>query len=167
MEVPNSLPPNVPAVPTLYEWAGGMVAFERLTALFYQKVLADDLLEPVFGRMSADHPQHVAHFLAEVFGGPPQYSTVDGGSHHRMIQHHFGKYLTEAQRQRWVHLLLETADAIDLPADPEFRSAFVAYLEWGTRIAILNSHQPTVTVAPDEPMPRWGWGVPGGPYQGS
>ena len=34
--------------PTLFQWAGGTEAFERLTALFYQRV-GDD---PVLGRYS-------------------------------------------------------------------------------------------------------------------
>ena len=56
--------------PTLYEWAGGSEAFERLTAVFYEKVLQDDVLEPVFRGMDSEHPHHVAVWLAEVFGGP-------------------------------------------------------------------------------------------------
>ncbi|SFO70062.1 hemoglobin [Chitinophaga sp. YR627] len=151
-------------VPTLYEWAGGMPVFERLTTLFYAKVLQDPLLEPVFKHMSPEHQRHVAHFIAEVFGGPAFYSTNEG-SHFRMIQKHIGKHLTEAHRKQWLLLLLETADEIGLPDDPEFRSAFVAYLEWGTRIAILNSNTSDNIMNPDEPMPTWGWGVPGGPYQ--
>jgi hemoglobin len=59
---------------------------------------------------------------------------------------------------------METADEIELPDDPEFRSAFVAYLEWGTRIAVLNSNAEGVSVSETEPMPKWGWGEPGGPY---
>jgi len=152
-------------IPTLYEWAGGMPAFERLTELFYKKVLADPLLEPIFKHMSSQHQLHVAHFLAEVFGGPNAY-TAEGGSHFTMIQKHFSKNLTEAQRKRWVALLLETADEISLPDDPEFRSAFVAYIEWGTRIAVINSSADQVAVKPTEPMPRWGWGETGGPYTG-
>jgi hemoglobin len=81
-----------------------------------------------------------------------------------MIQKHLFRHLTEKHRQRWVTLLLETADEIALPDDPEFRSAFVAYIEWGARIAVLNSNNENVQVDPSEPMPRWGWGVPGGPY---
>jgi hemoglobin len=50
-----------------------------------------------------------------------------------------------------------------LPDDPEFRSAFVAYLEWGTRLAVINS-QPGATVTEDAPMPHWGWGEAKGPY---
>ena len=54
--------------PTLYEWAGGGKALERLTELFYEKVRADELLEPVFRGMDAHHPQYVAMWLGEVFG---------------------------------------------------------------------------------------------------
>lgn len=62
-------------------------------------------------------------------------------------------------------LLLECADAAGLPDDPEFRSAFVGYVEWGTRLALLNSR---LDVPPDghAPMPAWGWGETGGPYRG-
>ncbi|KQS34107.1 group II truncated hemoglobin [Dyadobacter sp. Leaf189] len=151
------------SVPTLYEWAGGMSTFENLTQQFYKKVLNDPLLEPVFKYMSPEHQLHVAHFLAEVFGGPEMYSSEEG-SHFKMIQKHLSKHLTEQHRQRWVALLLETADELNLPDDPEFRSAFVAYIEWGTRIAVINSNAETLEMNPDEPMPKWGWGVPGGPY---
>lgn len=151
-------------IPTLYEWAGGMPVFEKLMIKFYDKVLQDELIGPVFKHMSPEHQRHVAHFIAEVFGGPKLYSS-GGRSHAAMIMKHLGKHLTEAHRKRWVELLIATADELDLPADPEFRSAFVAYIEWGTRIAVINSNETGVTMNPDEPMPKWGWGEPGGPYQ--
>lgn len=151
-------------VPTLYEWAGGMPVFEKLMIAFYDKVLPDELLGPVFKHMSPQHQLHVAHFIAEVFGGPKQYSAAEG-SHAAMIRKHLGKHLTETHRKRWVELLIATADEMDLPQDPEFRSAFVAYIEWGTRIAVINSQETDIAMNPDEPMPKWGWGEPGGPYQ--
>ncbi len=150
--------------PTLYEWAGGMPALERLTAVFYDRVLADPLVGPVFAHISPEHPKHVARFLAEVFRGPPEY-TAEHGGHAAMISHHLGRRLTHEQRVRWVQLLLESADAAELPDDPEFRSAFVAYLEWGSRLAVINS-QDGATPVLDQPMPRWGWGEVGGPYRG-
>ena len=101
-------------------------------------------------------------FIAEVFGGPKRYSAEHGG-HPNMIGRHLGRALTESQRKRWIVLLLECADEIGVPADPEFRSAFVAYLEWGTRLAVLNS-QPGAAVTMDAPMPAWGWGEVKGPY---
>ena len=151
-------------IPTLYEWAGGMPVFEQLTDVFYKKVLLDPLLEPILKHMSSQHQLHVAHFIAEVFGGPSLYSTEEG-NHFKMIQKHLSKHLTEAHRKQWVHLLIESADEIGLPEDPEFRSAFVAYIEWGTRIAVLNSNTEELAMNPAEPMPKWGWGVPGKPYQ--
>ena len=68
-----------------------------------------------------------------------------------MIERHLGRALTDTQRKRWMSFLLECADEIGVPADPEFRSAFVAYLEWGTRLAVLNS-QPGCR--PRRPIPR-------------
>ena len=44
--------------PTLYEWAGGAEALERLTEIFYGKVREDPLLEPVFRNMDREHPKH-------------------------------------------------------------------------------------------------------------
>lgn len=150
--------------PTLFEWAGGMAAFERLTDIFYDRVKDDELLAPVFKDMSPGHAKNVAHFIAEVFGGPKVY-TGERGGHATMISHHLNRRLTQEQRTRWVHLICECADEAGLPDDPEFRSAFVAYIEWGSRLAVMNS-RPGVKPNPDAPMPHWGWGEVGGPYTG-
>jgi hemoglobin len=116
----------------------------------------DDVLAALFADMPAEHPQHVATWLAEVFGGPADYTAHHGGYPH-MLAKHLGLAITERQRVRWVHLICEAADAAGLPDDPEFRSAFVAYVEWGTRLAMSNS-QPGASPPPAAPVPRWGWG---------
>ncbi len=97
-----------------------------------------------------------------MFGGPDRYTRERGG-YPAMLGHHLGKGITEQQRRRWVALLLDAADATGLPADPEFRAAFVGYLEWGTRLALANS-QSDAQPPPHAPVPRWGWGV-APPYQ--
>lgn len=152
------------AVPTLYEWVGGSEALNRLTARFYQHVAQDALLAPVFAHMGADHPAHVAAFLGEVLGGPASYSAEHGG-HPHMIRQHLERHLTQSMRRQWVQLLLATADELQLPDDPEFRSALVGYLEWGSRLAVINS-QPGAAVTEHAPMPKWGWGEVKGPYTG-
>jgi len=81
-----------------------------------------------------------------------------------MIGKHVNRHLDEAKRRRWVHLLLKAADEVGLPDDPEFRSAFLAYIEWGTRIAVINS-QPGADAVSEQPMPKWGWGEVRGPYR--
>ena len=151
-------------VPSLYEWLGGYDVLEKLTTHFYEKVLRDDLLYELFKDMSPEHTKHVAMFLAEVVGGPANYSSSQGG-HAHMLKRHFGRKITQEQRGRWVALLLESADELRLPDDPEFRSALVAYLEWGSRLAVINSQLDASTSADNSiPIPHWGWGVPGGPY---
>jgi hemoglobin len=150
-------------IPTLYEWAGGTEAFMRLCAVFYDRVLADDLLAPLFARMDAEHARYVALWLAEVFGGPAVYTAEHGGYPH-MLSKHLGRAITEPQRRRWVNLMLDAADEAGLPDDPEFRAAFAGYLEWGTRLAVSNS-QPGADPPRQAPVPRWGWGV-APPYVG-
>jgi hemoglobin len=151
-------------VPTLSEWLGGPEVLNALMVKFYERVTADDLLRPLFGEMPPDHPRHVADFVGEVMGGSQAYTETRGG-HPTMLAHHFGRNISEEQRRRWVNVLLDTADEVGLPGDPEFRSALVAYLEWGSRLAVMNSKLPSGTVADSAtPMPKWGWGVPGGPY---
>ena len=152
--------------PTLFTWVGGEEALTKMTRIFYGRYVPEDpLLAPLFAHMSADHPERVAAWLGEVFGGPAAYTATFGG-YNRMVSQHLGKALTEEQRARWVQLLCRSADDAGLPADPEFRAAFVAYLEWGSRLAVVNSHLPAATAVEDgTPMPEWNWGVPGGPYQ--
>lgn len=149
-------------VPTLYEWLGGAPALERVLAHFYERVATDPLIGPLFAGMNPNHVAHVSAFIGEVFGGPPAYSAEHGG-HAAMLRHHIGKRISEAQRKRWVQLLFESADSLGLPSDPEFRSAFVAYIEWGTRLAVINS-APDAQVDVSAPMPTWGWGEVKGPY---
>jgi CDGSH-type Zn-finger protein/truncated hemoglobin YjbI len=142
--------------PTLFEWAGGFPAILRMTRIFYSKYVPEDaLVGPLFARMSPDHPERVAAWLSEVFGGPDFYSRQYGG-YSRMISQHVGKCITEEQRARWVKMLCQSAEDAMLPSDPEFRAAFVAYLEWGSRIGKENSQQGAMP-PPNMPVPRWWW----------
>ena len=150
-------------VPTLYEWAGGEEAIERLIDAFYDRVEGDPLLSPFFPEgVSEDHRDHVVAWWSEVFGGPERY-TRDLGGYERMLSRHRGLGITAEQRLRFATLMSEAADDAGLPDDPEFRAALVGYLEWGTRLAMHNS-QPHAEVAENAPVPRWGWGV-APPYQ--
>ncbi len=120
-------------------------------------MLRDELLAPLFAGMPADHPHHVAVWLGEVLGGPTAYTEGRGG-----LPAHGGQAADGPGHQRgsgrpWVELITRTADEIGLPEDPELRSAFVAYLEWGTRLARANSaraHHPPAQA----PVPLWGAG---------
>jgi hemoglobin len=149
--------------PTLHEWAGGDAAFRRLIDAFYDRVEEDDLLSRFFpGGVSEEHRSHVTRWWIEVFGGAPTYTEAHGG-YEAMLAHHRGLAIGPEQRLRFVTLMSLAADDASLPDDPEFRAAFMGYVEWGTRLALHNS-QPGATVAEHAPVPRWGWGV-APPYQ--
>ncbi|HWE33637.1 MAG TPA: CDGSH iron-sulfur domain-containing protein [Solirubrobacteraceae bacterium] len=154
--------PDPGAEPTMFEWAGGLPALTRMTRIFYEKYVPEDpLLAPLFANMSSDHPERVAKWLGEVFCGPRRYSEQYGG-YPRMVSQHIGKGLTEEKRARWVQLILRSAQEAGLPADPEFRSAFSSYIEWGSRLALENS-QPGAKPPQQMPMPHWDWNTAAGP----
>jgi len=145
------------AEPTLYEWAGGLDAIRRMIDAFYDRVEQAEIFDRLFpGGVTEEHREQVTHWWAEVFGGPARY-TEELGGYNNMLEHHRNLDITQEQRATFVATMSQAADDADLPADPEFRSALLAYLEWGTRLAFENS-QPGATPMLDAPVPRWGWG---------
>jgi len=108
--------------------------------LYERYVPADDLLAPLFAAMPPEQPQREAAVIAEAFGGPAAAQSNGRPS------------FTEEQRARWVALATRSADDAKLPADPEFRAALTAYLEWSSR-------------AGDTSPPAWDWGPAGPPVE--
>jgi hemoglobin len=142
---------------TIYEHAGGYQALHRFVDIFYSSVLADPLLQPLFG---AGRPEHVAHltaFDAEAFGGPDDFTRQLGGFSH-LIEVHRGLKITEEQRQRFVELYMAAADTAGLPDDARFRAALRSHVEFGTQVAYQNSHAETDDqLHPLREVPRWQW----------
>ncbi|PHU99549.1 oxidoreductase [Iodobacter sp. BJB302] len=135
---------------------GGRAVLRHLLETFHAKTKIDPVLAPMFEHVPDNHAEHLAMWFEEVFGGMPRYTDERGGFK-TMIGMHRNRCIQSEQRARWVTLLMETADEIGLPADPEFRSAFTAYVEWGSRRAQRNSQ----TDAPPScrvTVPKWGWG---------
>lgn len=145
-------------VPSLVEWAGGPDAITRMIGAFYDRVEGDEALSGYFpGGVSEQHRAHVTDWWVEVFGGPSHYTEEHGG-YRRMLDHHRELAITPEHRRAFVTTMSIAADDAGLPSDAEFRSALLAYLEWGTRLALENS-QPGAEVVEEAPVPRWGWGV--------
>ena len=88
------------------------------------------------------------------FGYSKIYGQTQG--HAYMIRQHLNLHIAEEARMRWIQLMLQAADIEKLPDDPEFRSALVAYFEWGTRMnQVFLDGAP---VPENSPVPIWGWG---------
>jgi hemoglobin len=143
-------------VPSLYEFAGGEEGLHRLEQTFYDSVVADPLLQPLFGAGQPQHVDHLTAFTAESFGGPDRFSRELGFAH--LIDVHRGLKITEEQRQRFVKLYLAALDAAELPDDADFRAAVLEHLDFGTRVAVQNSHAETDDdLHPLREVPRWTW----------
>lgn len=143
-------------MPTLFEHAGGEAALHRLEQLFYDSVLRDPVLQPLFGAGRPEHVDHLTAFTAESFGGPDRFSRELGFDH--LIAVHRGLKITEAQRERFVELYMQALDDAEMPADPQFRDAVREHVEFGTRVAMQNSHATSdEELHPLREVPRWTW----------
>jgi hemoglobin len=143
-------------MPTLFEHAGGEEGLHRLEDAFYPSVLADPLLQPLFGAGRPEHVDHLTAFTAESFGGPDRFSRELGFDH--LIAVHRGLRITEEQRLRFVELYLAALDTAGMPTDPEFREAVREHVEFGSRVAMRNSHATTdEELHPLREVPLWTW----------
>lgn len=143
-------------MPTLFDHAGGEEALHRLEQVFYDSVLRDPVLQPLFGAGRPEHVDHLTAFTAESFGGPDRFSRELGFEH--LISVHRGLKITEEQRQRFVELYMRALDDADMPTDPEFRQAVREHVEFGSRVAMQNSHAAgDDQLHPLREVPRWTW----------
>lgn len=144
-------------VPSLYEHAGGVEGLHRIEDAFYRSVLADPLLQPLFGQGQPQHVDHLTAFTAESFGGPDRFTREMGGFQH-LIDVHRHLEISEEQRQRFVELYMVALDAVGAPNDVAFRDAVREHVEFGSRVAMQNSHAETdAELHPLREVPRWRW----------
>ena len=143
--------------PSLYEFAGGEPAFRALAAAHHVRCLADPELNHPFSHPD-QHPHHVerlAAYWAEVLGGPPRFSTTCGDHSAVLLMHAHNGDMGDLGA-RFVACFVAAADDADLPADPAFRAALRAYMQWA--VAEVLTYSPVDAAVPtDVPMPRWSW----------
>jgi hemoglobin len=141
---------------TLFQHAGGEQGLHRLEQTFYDSVLRDPLLQPLFGAGQAKHVEHLTMFTAESFGGPDRFSRELGFAH--LIAVHRGLKITEAQRARFVDLYMAALDAAGMPDDAPFRDAVREHVVFGSHVAMQNSHAKSeAELHPLREVPRWTW----------
>jgi hemoglobin len=142
---------------SLYDHAGGHDVLRRFVDIFYSSVLADPVLQPLFGQGRPEHVDHLTAFDAESFGGPKTFSETMGGFAH-LIDAHRGLKIAEPQRLRFVELYLRAADLAGLPDDDAFRGALRSHVEFGSHVAMQNSHAETDDqLHPLREVPLWSW----------
>jgi hemoglobin len=138
---------------TLAEAAGGAETFFRIARAMHEEMVADEMLGPRFRSAAETHVTHLGMWLTEVFGGPKLYSATLGDIA-PMLRRHAGQNITEVERQRFVACATRAIEHV--VADERVREAIVAYVEWGSKIAVENSrsdHRPD----PAAGVPTWAW----------
>lgn len=115
---------------------GGAAVATAIASHFYELVLADPLLLPLFRDASEPHADRMAWWLIELFGGEAVHTKRRGGFR-TMVRAHQGLRITEAQRERWVGSMLAAVDEAALPEDA--RLEFARYVETVSRLAMNSS----------------------------
>jgi hemoglobin len=147
---------GVESSPSLYQHAGGEEALHNLEEHFYASVLADPVLQPLFGAGRPEHVDHLTAFTAESFGAADRFTRELGFEH--LIEVHRGLRITEEQRVRFVALYLAALDEVGMPPDTLFREAVRSHLEFGSMVAMQNSNATTDDeLHPLREVPRWTW----------
>lgn len=139
---------------SLYDDLGGLPALRRLSTAFYDRVLADALLAPVFAGFDQRHIERVAVWLSEVFGGPADFTAGLGG-HQSLLRSHLGLGIRDEHRTRWLELMGAAID--DVLPGTGLRPTLMAYFDWGTAIAQeVSRDAPGTELGDPGPTPRWG-----------
>lgn len=143
------------SVNSLLSAMGGASAIRNLVDGWYGRVLSDPILVPLFGAGDPHHVEHLTAFLIEVFGGEARY-TKEFGGFPGLLAAHRGLAIQDHQRRRFIELFLDEYDR-QAVSDAATRDRFAAYLDFGTEVAVVNSHAVTAAeLHPCQEVPRWG-----------
>jgi hemoglobin len=102
---------------TLYDQVGGMAFFEDLVQRFYQGVVSDPVLLPLYPEQGnfAGARRRLSLFLVQYWGGPTTYLQERG--HPRLRARHFPFSIGELERDRWLFHMRAAIEASDAPAE--------------------------------------------------
>lgn len=111
---------------SLYERVGGEEFFEQLTTVFYQGVVTNKVLRPMYPPDDLTYAREkLKLFLMQYWGGPDEYSQKRG--HPRLRMRHMPFVIDDAAREAWLtsmrHALESTA--IDQSLKDELWAYFV------------------------------------------
>ena len=121
--VPPSREPE-PIEVSLYEAVGGMPFFVALVDAFYEGVVTDAVLLPLYALDDIAGARHrLTLFLAQYWGGPTTYMEQRG--HPKLRMRHMPFHVGPAERDHW---LQHMAAAVEHAApSPEIRDTLMAY----------------------------------------
>jgi hemoglobin len=131
--------PSASEAATVYQEAGGDMAFRRLVDLFYARIETDPLLRPMFPVDLGPGKERQFLFLTQFFGGPPRYSEQRG--HPRLRARHLPFPIGTREAETWLgHMLTAVNEAgIPEPARTKMRN----YLDYAAHFLINQAETPS------------------------
>jgi hemoglobin len=112
--VPQDNNPNAEQT-TLYQRVGGLPFFVDLVEWFYKLVEVDTVLRPLYPEDLEPGKGYLAGFLAQYWGGPPQYSLERG--HPRLRRRHMPFPIGQEERDAWVTHMTSAVRSMDISLD--------------------------------------------------
>jgi hemoglobin len=119
--------------PSLYDRVGGDAYFVALVDRFYGGVEGDPGLRALYPADLEPGKANLAGFLAQYWGGPPDYSARRG--HPRLRMRHFRFTIGPRERDAWVRHMV--AAVRESEATPDDAQALVDYFE-GAATMLVN-----------------------------
>jgi len=94
----------------LFERVDGIAFFERIVDEFYNEVMADPVLAPLYEADDLDGARHrLSLFLTQYWGGPTTYNEERG--HPRLRMRHSPYSISTVERDRWLAHMTAAVDA--------------------------------------------------------
>ncbi len=101
---------------TFYDAVGGHETFRRLVHRFYQGVVDDPVLRPLYPDQDLRPAEEkLRMFLEQYWGGPTTYSEQRG--HPRLRMRHAPFKINPEARERWLHHMRIAVESLELPTE--------------------------------------------------
>ncbi|HRC56710.1 MAG TPA: hypothetical protein PKU97_12345 [Kofleriaceae bacterium] len=140
----------------MLEHIGGRERLKAFVAHFHHSLHEDDLLGEMFRNAKPTHSPHLVAFFEEVMGGRQIYTKKHNGVE-GLFDAHANLGISEAQRRRFVDLMLKAADEVGLPNDERFRTAFAKRVEAGSMFSMTLSQEGAERLWPWPPVGTYEW----------
>jgi hemoglobin len=98
---------------SVFELVGGQPFFDALVDRFYERVELDSVLRPIYPEDLGPGKRALAMFLAQYWGGPPEYSAEKG--HPRLRMRHAPFIIGQRERDAWLASMFAALDEGDAP----------------------------------------------------
>jgi hemoglobin len=98
-----------------FELVGGTETFAKLARVFYEGVVTDEVLRPMYPDDELEEAeQRLRMFLEQYWGGPSTYQELRG--HPRLRLRHQPFKINPLARERWLFHMEAAVDSLNLPA---------------------------------------------------